>query len=287
MLTDTAALPWNTAADKNGLRAKPLPPLRSQSQARIRSGSWYKDPLQSEPLIGICAVRERARWAFWDQTAHLVADTYVAAVQATGAFAVLLPVDTRVPERLLDPIDGLMLIGGADIDPEVYGQAPTDATEATYRERDDFEIALARGALERRMPLLAICRGMQILNVALGGTLSQSLVSEDGTNPHRRVIGTFAGTEHNIKLDAGSLAARATGEQIHEARCHHHQVIDRLGEGLVVTGRARDGVPEAIELEDSGGWVLGVQWHPEAGDKLQLFQVFADAARAAGGAPVR
>ena len=250
-------------------------------------GSWYKDLLESEPLIGICAVRERARWAFWDQTAHLVADTYVAAVQATGAFAVLLPVDTRAPERLLDQIDGLMLIGGADIDPDVYGQAPTDATEATYRERDDFEIALARGALERRMPLLAICRGMQLLNVALGGTLSQSLESEDGTNPHRRVIGTFAGTEHDIELDAGSLAARATGEQIHEARCHHHQVIDRLGSGLVVTGRARDGVPEAIELEDSDGWVLGVQWHPEAGDKLQLFQVFADAARAAGGAPVR
>ena len=186
MLTDTAALPWNTAADKNGLRAKPLPPLRSQSQARIGSGSWYKDPLQSEPLIGICAVRERARWAFWDQTAHLVADTYVAAVQATGALAVLLPVDTRAPERLLDPIDGLMLIGGADLDPDVYGQAPTDATEATYRERDDFEIALPGVRSSGGCRCSAICRGMQILNVALGGTLSQDLVSEDGANPHRR-----------------------------------------------------------------------------------------------------
>jgi putative glutamine amidotransferase len=233
----------------------------------------------SEPVIGICAVRERARWAFWDQTAHLVADTYVSAVQDTGAVAVLLPVDTRAPKQLLDKIDGLMLIGGADLDPAVYGQARHEATESTYRERDDFEIALTRGALERGMPYLGICRGMQLLNVALGGTLNQNLVSGDGSNPHRRLIGTFVGTEHDIDLDAGSLVALATGEDVHEARCHHHQAIDRLGDGLVVTGRARDGVAEAIELDGSRSWALGVQWHPEAGDKRQLFQAFADAAR--------
>ena len=233
----------------------------------------------SEPVIGICAVRERARWAFWDQPAHLVADTYVSAVQATGAFAVLLAVDARAPEALLDNIDGLMLIGGADVDPEVYGQPRSDATETTYRERDEFEIALTRAALARGMPYLGICRGMQVLNVALGGTLNQNLVAEDGSNPHRRIIGTFVGTEHDIELDAESLAAQATGEEVHEARCHHHQAIERLGDGLVITGRARDGVAEAIELEDSGGWALGVQWHPEAGDKRQLFKAFADAAR--------
>lgn len=232
-----------------------------------------------EPVIGICAVRERARWAFWDQTAHLVADTYVSAVQDTGAYAVLLPVDRRAPEVLLDKIDGLMLIGGADLDPEVYGQERDDATEATYRDRDDFEIALTRGALARGMPYLGICRGMQILNVALGGTLNQNLVAEDGSNPHRRLIGTFVGTEHDIELDAGTLVAEATGEEVHEARCHHHQALDRLGDGLVVTGRARDGVPEAIELVDGQRWALGVQWHPEAGDKRQLFQAFAGAAR--------
>jgi putative glutamine amidotransferase len=233
----------------------------------------------SEPVIGICAVRERARWAFWDQTAHLVADTYVSAVQGTGAFALLLPVDTRAPDVLLDKIDGLMLIGGADLDPEVYGQPQHEATESTYRERDDFEIALTRGALDRGMPYLGICRGMQVLNVALGGTLNQNLVAEDGSNPHRRLIGTFVGTEHDIDLEAESLAAQATGEEVHEARCHHHQAIDRLGEGLVVTGRARDGVAEAIELDDPKGWALGVQWHPEAGDKRHLFQAFAAAAR--------
>jgi putative glutamine amidotransferase len=230
------------------------------------------------PVIGICAVKERARWAFWDQAAHLAADTYVCAVQDTGALAVLLPVDTRSPETLLDRIDGLMVIGGADLDPAVYGQERLDATEKTYRDRDEFELGLTRAAIERGLPFLGICRGMQLLNVALGGTLNQNLVSDDGTNPHRRIVGTFVGTEHDIDLDPGSLVARATGEEVHEARCHHHQAIDRLGDGLVVTGSARDGVPEAIELADDERWVLGVQWHPEAGDKRHLFNAFAQAA---------
>jgi putative glutamine amidotransferase len=240
------------------------------------------------PVIGICAVKERARWAFWDQTAHLVADTYVSAVQDTGALAVLLPVDGRGPEKLLDRIDGLIVIGGADLDPAVYGQERSEATENTYRDRDEFELALTRGALERGLPFLGICRGMQLLNVALGGTLNQNLVAADGTNPHRRIVGTFVGTEHDIDLDPGSLVARATGEEIHEARCHHHQAIDRLGNGLVVTASARDGVPEAIELEGDHDWVLGVQWHPEAGDKRQLFQAFTEAAAQwAGSAALR
>ncbi|MBA3264078.1 MAG: gamma-glutamyl-gamma-aminobutyrate hydrolase family protein [Thermoleophilaceae bacterium] len=238
-----------------------------------------------EIAIGICAVRERARWAFWDQTAHLVADTYVYAIQTTGAHALLLPVDARAPEALLDRVDGLMVIGGADLDPEVYGQSRSEYTETTYRDRDEFELALTRAAIERGVPFLGICRGMQLLNVALGGTLEQHLVGEDGQNSHRRVIGTFAGTEHVIDLGAGSLAERALGEPVHEARCHHHQAIDRLGEGLIVSGRARDGVAETIELRDGPGWVLGVQWHPEAGDKRELFEAFAEAARDYAAAP--
>ena len=242
----------------------------------------------TSPVIGICAVKERARWAFWDQPAHLAADTYVCAVQDSGALAVLLPVDTRGPEALLDRIDGLMVIGGADLDPAVYGEERSLATENTYRDRDEFELALTRAAIDCGLPFLGICRGMQLLNVALGGTINQNLVSDDGTNPHRRIVGTFKGTEHDIDLDAGSLAARATGEEVHEARCHHHQAIDRLGSGLVVTGRARDGVPEAVELEDDERWVLGVQWHPEAGDKRQLFNAFAEAAaQRAGSAALR
>jgi putative glutamine amidotransferase len=232
----------------------------------------------SEIAIGICAVRERARWAFWDQTAHLVADTYVAAIQATGAHALLLPVDPRTPEALLDRVDGLMVIGGADLDPEVYGQGRSEHTETSYRERDEFELALTREALRRGLPFLGICRGMQLLNVALGGTLNQHLVGADGVPSHRRIVGTFEGTEHEIDVEHGSLAERALGGPVHEARCHHHQAIDRVGDSLIVSGRARDGVAEAIELTD--GWTLGVQWHPEAGDKRELFHAFSRAAAA-------
>jgi putative glutamine amidotransferase len=231
-----------------------------------------------QPVIGICAVRERARWSFWDQTVHLVADSYVSSVQRTDAIAVLLPVDERAPLPLLDRVDGLLLIGGADVDPASYGEGPDPKLETTYPDRDGFEVALLHGALERGMPVFGICRGMQILNVALGGTLVQDLPEVEGANPHRQTLGTFEGTEHAIALKPGSLAARAAGEEVHTARCHHHQAVDKLGEGLVVSARAAvDGVIEAIEAGD-GSWVLGVQWHPEADDRSRLFSAHADAA---------
>jgi len=234
--------------------------------------------VQPNPVIGICAVRERARWASWDQTAHLVADSYVASVQRTGAVALILPVDPRAPAQLLDPIDALLLIGGADIDPSAYGAEPDPLLEATYPDRDAFELALLGAAIERDMPVLGICRGMQALNVALGGTLVQHIPEVDGSNPHRRALGSFEGSEHVVDLEPGSLAARAAGEEVHIARCHHHQAVDKLGEGLVVTGRAQqDGLIEAIELAD-GAWVLGVQWHPEADERSRLFAALTDAA---------
>jgi putative glutamine amidotransferase len=232
---------------------------------------------RSEPVVGICAVRERARWSFWDQTAHLVADTYVGAVQRTGAVAVLLPVDTRAPLELLQRVDALLLIGGSDVDPAVYGAEREPALEATYPERDRFEIALLHGALERELPVLGICRGMHLMNVALGGTLRQDLVDEQGRHPHRRVLGSFEGTEHEVMLTPGSLVAEAAGEEEHLVRCHHHQAVDRLGEGLTVSGRSEDGVVEAIEAP-GGRWLLGVQWHPEADERSRLFSSFHDAA---------
>jgi putative glutamine amidotransferase len=240
------------------------------------------------PVIGIGAVRERARWAFWKQEAHLVADSYVAPVQRAGGVAVLLPVDARAPLHLLDRIDGLMLIGGADLDPASYGASRDPATESTYPERDEFELAMLRAATERDLPVLAICRGMQILNVAFGGTLEQNLVADDGSSPHRKVVGTFEGNDHTVNLAPDSLAAEAVGEQVHIARCHHHQAVLSLGDGLVVTGRAEsDGVIEAIELAN-GSWVLGVQWHPEADDRSRLFGALLEAARdyASGRSPV-
>ena len=235
--------------------------------------------MRSEPVIGICAVRERARWSFWDQPAHLVADTYVSSVQRTGAIAVLLPVDARAPLELLDVIDGLLLIGGADIDPSSYGAQRDAELESTYRDRDDFEIALLEGAVERGMPVFGICRGMQLINVAFGGTLVQHLPELEGSNPHRKALGTFEGTEHTITLEPGSLTSEAAGELVHLARCHHHQAVDKLGEGLVVSGRAEvDGVIEALEADD-GRWLLGVQWHPEADERSQMMSAFVDAVR--------
>jgi putative glutamine amidotransferase len=231
------------------------------------------------PVIGICAVRERARWAFWDQPAHLVADSYVAPVQRAGGIAVLLAVDAQPPLELLDWIDGLMLIGGADLDPASYGAEREPATESIYPERDEFELTLLRAAIERGVPALGICRGMQVLNVAYGGTLEQSLIADDGSWPHRKVLGTFDGNDHTVTLTPGSLAAGAVGEQVHIARCHHHQAVRDVGDGLVVSGRAdSDGVTEAIELAD-GRWALGVQWHPEADDRSRLFGALVEAAR--------
>jgi putative glutamine amidotransferase len=233
---------------------------------------------QSEPIIGICAVRERTRWSYWDQEAHLVADSYVCSVQRSGAIAVLLPVDARNPLTLLERIDGLLLIGGADVDPASYGAPRQAETESTYPERDAFELALLREALRIGIPVLGICRGMQVLNVALGGTLEQHIVAEDGSNPHRKALGSFVGTEHDVALEPGSLAERAAGESTTVARCHHHQAVGELAPGLRVSGRAGDGVAEAIETTD-GSWVLGVQWHPEADERSRLFAALRDAAR--------
>jgi putative glutamine amidotransferase len=232
---------------------------------------------RSEPTVGICAVRERARWSFWDQPAHLVADTYVASVQRTGAVAVLLPVDPRAPCELLERIDALLLIGGSDVDPSMYGAEPDPALEATFPERDEFEIALLRGALERSLPVLGICRGMHVINVALGGTLQQDLRDEHGAHPHRRALGSFEGTEHPVTLTPSSLVAAAAGEETHLVRCHHHQAIAKLGAGLVATGRSSDGVVEAVEAAD-GRWLIGVQWHPEADERSRLFSALHDAA---------
>jgi putative glutamine amidotransferase len=234
------------------------------------------------PVIGIAAARERARWSFWDQPAQVVAESYVGAVERTGAASLLLPIVERPHPDLLDRIDALLLIGGADVDPASYGADRDPTTEATSPERDRFEITLVRAALDRGLPLLGICRGMQVLNVAHGGTLRQE-VAPDGSNPHRRALGTFEGSEHKVTVEPGSLAAAAIGEEVHTVRCHHHQGVAKIGEGLAVSARAAvDGLVEAIEA-DNGSWVLGVQWHPEADERTRLFEALTEAA----GGPAR
>jgi putative glutamine amidotransferase len=221
----------------------------------------------ARPVIGMCTALEQARWSVWDQPAMLLARNYVDAVQRAGALTLMLPPDPALvedPDEVLDLIDGLVLTGGADIDPPCYGQSAHAETVGTVPERDVFEIALVRAAIERDLPVLGICRGMQLINVARGGTLLQHLPERFGHGEHLRAVGSFDGADHDVSLLAGSLAASAAGETEHATKSHHHQGIDRLGAGFVVSGHSTlDDLPEAIELPDKR-FVLGVQWHPEA-----------------------
>ena len=231
------------------------------------------------PVIGICTPLERARWGAWNLDAFLLPRSYVDAVHRAGAMALLLapdPVHVEQPDELLDRIDGLMLAGGADIDPRTYGAAPHPETIGSVAERDAFEIALVRRALERDLPLLGICRGMQIINVACGGTLHQHLPELFGHEEHRRVLGSFEGADHDVRLRPGSLAARAAGEELHATKSHHHQGVDRVGDGLDVTGWAVvDDLPEALELPGNL-FALGVQWHPEADETSRLIAALVE-----------
>jgi putative glutamine amidotransferase len=238
----------------------------------------------SRPRIGLCAALERARWSVWDQEAVLLPRNYIDAVQRAGGLALLLPPDAALveePDETLDTLDGLILAGGADIDPAAYGEQPHPQTHGSIPERDRFEIALLRRALERDLPVLAICRGMQLMNVALGGTLHQHLPETHGHEDHRRVPGSFDGADHDVQLEGGSLAARVAAQTTHATKSHHHQGVDRLGQGLRVTGWSTlDDLPEAIELPGHR-FALGVQWHPEADEASPLIAgLVAEAERA-------
>ena len=231
------------------------------------------------PVIGICAAVEQARWSHWDQEAALVPLAYVDAVQLAGGLALIIPPDDEAaekPDELLDKLDGLILIGGADVDPATYGATPGPHTGATRPERDRFELALAYGAMERGLPLLGICRGGQMVNVACGGTLHQHLPDVVGDDHHLETPGTFS--EHEVELDAGSLAARAAGAERIVVKSHHHQAVDEIGEGLRASGHALpDAIVEAIE-HPGHGFTLGVLWHPEADERSKIVTALVRAA---------
>jgi putative glutamine amidotransferase len=222
----------------------------------------------SRPVIGLCAALERARWSVWDDMAVLLPRSYATAVQRAGGLAVLLAPDgtaDAAADELLDLLDGLILAGGPDVGAD--------------GERDAFELALARRALERDLPLLGVCRGMQLMNVARGGTLIEHLPDLVGHEDHRERPGAFG--DHDVRLAEGSLAASAAGEPVHATKSHHHQGVDRIGAGFTVTGWAViDDLPEAIE-DRSRRFALGVQWHPEADPSATEIAALVAEARAA------
>jgi putative glutamine amidotransferase len=230
------------------------------------------------PVIGISGALEQARWGSWDSLVLLSPRTYSLAVQRQHALALILSPDDAVtadPGQLLDMLDGLLIAGGADLDPASYGAEPHPATRPGRIERDRFEIALARAAVARDKPLLAVCRGMQILNVAFGGTLDQDIADLE---LHRPTPGAFH--EHEVVLEAGSLAARAAGGERLLVQSHHHQGVREVGGELLVSGRAaEDHLIEAIELPENG-FALGVLWHPEQELRSELIAALVEAARA-------
>jgi putative glutamine amidotransferase len=228
--------------------------------------------------IGITAALERAGWTVWqDVEANLSPRAYSQRVEAAGAVPLILPVQEATVARadeLLDHLGALILSGGSDLDPTSYGASPGPRTVGCWPERDRFELALARAATERDLPVLGICRGMQLLNVARGGTLNQ-----DVANPeiHLHTPGRY--TDHQVRFEPGSLASRVVGSERIAVRSHHHQGIDRLGEGVVASGWSEpDGLIEAIELPGHR-FALGVLWHAEEDRSSAMVHALVQAAR--------
>ena len=233
------------------------------------------------PLIGLTAASEQARWGVWDRRATLLPAAYADAVAAAGGTPVLLPPVPGI-ESALSRLDGLIISGGPDVEPARYGEEPGPRTTVVRPDRDAAEIALFRGAAGSDMPVLGICRGMQLMNVALGGSLIQHLPDVVGHDEHSPAPGAMGA--HPVRVRANSRLASVLGVSLTSNNAvsvatHHHQGLARLGEGLQACAWADDGTIEAVE---SAGhpFVIAVQWHPEAGVDLSLFRALVTAAAA-------
>jgi putative glutamine amidotransferase len=229
----------------------------------------------SRPVIGITSYAEQAQWGVWDAPAALIPLAYVQAVERAGGRPLLVPPSEVAIEETLDALDGLLFSGGADLDPELYGADPHPETNGVRPERDRAEIVLLEAALERDMPVLAVCRGSQVFNVARGGDLVQHLPDIVGDEKHKHTPGVFA--DHDVDVMAGTRLGQLLGDRA-PVKSHHHQGYGRLGEGLVESAKAEDGTIEAFE-DPSHRFALGVLWHPEEGEDSRLFEQLVDEAR--------
>jgi putative glutamine amidotransferase len=222
----------------------------------------------ARPLVGITTYVTPASFGVWELRCALVPYDYVRAVEQAGGRALLVPPSDEGVEETLAALDGIVFSGGSDLDPALYGQEAHPETNGIVPERDSAELALLRAALERDMPVLAICRGSQVLNVALGGDLVQHLPDVVGSDRHKDSPGSFS--DHDVSVEAGTRLASLLGGQS-AVKSHHHQGFAGLGEGVVASARDGDGTVEALELPGRR-FALGVLWHPEAGEDARLFE---------------
>jgi putative glutamine amidotransferase len=228
----------------------------------------------TRPLVGITTYLVDARFGDWVLESALVPTDYVRAVERAGARPLLVPPSRAGISETLEALDGLVFSGGPDIDPELYGHEVHPETTDVVRARDDAELALLEAALARDLPVLAICRGSQLLNVAHGGDLVQHLPEVVGHEQHRRATGVFS--DHEVAIEEGTTLRTLVGERV-SVKSHHHQGLGRLGSGLRIAAHAEDGSPEALEAP-ARRFALGVLWHPEASDDLRLFEALAEEA---------
>ncbi|WP_227471740.1 gamma-glutamyl-gamma-aminobutyrate hydrolase family protein [Paenarthrobacter sp. YJN-5] len=240
--------------------------------------------MTTHPVIGLTTYMQQATSGVWNLPASFLPAHYFQAVTRAGGIAALLPpqpASAAIADQILAGFDGLVVTGGSDVNPASYGQAPHPTTDVPALERDAWEFALVRSALASGLPLLGICRGAQILNAALGGTIHQHLPDLLGHSRHQ--VGEAVFTTTSVHAIAGTRIAQIIGNS-HEAQCYHHQAVDELGQGLIVSARDDEGVIEAIELDPkifSDRWAVGVQWHPEQSpDDLRLFSNLVEASRA-------
>ena len=228
------------------------------------------------PLVGITSYANRVRWGAWDVPAALVPLAYVDAIARAGGRPLVVPPTEDGIEETLDALDGVLFSGGEDLDPAEYGAEPHPETAGVHRGRDRAELALLEAALARDMPVLAVCRGSQVLNVARGGDLVQHLPDVVGHERHRHEPGVFA--DHDVRLEPGSRLSAVLGERA-PVKSHHHQGYGRIGAGLRAVAWADDGTVEALE-DPAHRFALGVLWHPEEGEDFALFEALVDEARA-------